>query len=1131
MKTQRQRGSGDRRPAPDSNGRPASANGDISSGAGSNGEQAQDGPVQSFAPQLPKRRPQRESGTTTVADTAEPVGNGAGSSVAVSAPVDAPGKGRRPGTKEQSLPATPDARALTSEPRPETASGIIGRAWNFMMTYENAIYLAIFILAFVSRFYDLGSRALHHDESLHAVYSRNLYSGAGYQHDPMMHGPLQFHMIALMFWLFGTSDATVRFASATCGLIVVISPFFLRRQMGRLPALTAAVLFLFSPSVLYFSRMAREDAIFSGMETIMIVGLWRFLSTRRPGDFYIFCAGLALMFTIKETTYLTLAVLGVLFMFLFAYQAGYAILGALFGYLATLGGVVLYISSQMKAGKIPKLPDIPGTNPDYATITQFAGGFLTHPEVASVIVITLVFVVVLGVLFRVGRRTYVRAPGAAAAERRRSVPSRKAALANGVEGPATMAASEASTNGHEPNGVAHPSVAEVAETPLNGSAATDPVIAAPNAPEPEVTPLWNPKALSPKKRSLFAHYEQGSLPHLVGGLLARPSVLLIGFTIFAVIFVTLYSVFFTDVPRGIASGLFASLGYWIAQQAVARGGQPWFYYFLLVPLYEPIAVFFSAAAAIFFSWRGLRWLRRHHVFFSGTWWRWLLRMDRDDPEQADRPHLGVFNTDRPVPFAHVSSFLPLFTGWWLLGALVIYSWAGEKMPWLMMHITRPAIYMASFFLGALALSLITARRKRLANAGLLDDSQSYSSGMQPRRQMAAGAHFTLSGVRSYAQRAGLLPRQPAFEGGPAGDAAFSMGRGGPAAGAMRRQGGKVLPTMPVFSVQEPPWVSWNKPGSVFPFASYVSIFMVLALGWGMSMSQQNYDVASRAGNLNNWGWTWFFPAAILVVTVSYAIWLGVGRALRYSLVGLFSLMLLYQFHSGFTLAYRQPDGAQELAVYVQTSPDVTRVMKELNAFSQFTTGGKDVKVIYDSEVSWPFEWYLGDYPNKQFIGGSRADPGPDVKVMFLGYQTGSNNYHDLSDSASDDAATKAWKAKMRQDWTVQRYALRWWFPEEWYKNEFLPHQFATDANGQIITDPATGEQKQASALSQTGDALHTIFNTITVPDNQSKLWNYLMYKEPPKPLGSTDFMVFIRKDSAQLWHYLQYQPIPSTDVP
>ena len=39
----------------------------------------------------------------------------------------------------------------------------------------------------------------------------------------------------------------------------------------------------------------------------------------------------------------------------------------------------------------------------------------------------------------------------------------------------------------------------------------------------------------------------------------------------------------------------------MAQQGVARGGQPWYYYFLIIPLYQPIAVFFSIAATAFFK--------------------------------------------------------------------------------------------------------------------------------------------------------------------------------------------------------------------------------------------------------------------------------------------------------------------------------------------------------------------------------------------------------------------------------------------------------------------------------------------------------------------------------------------------
>ena len=51
-----------------------------------------------------------------------------------------------------------------------------GRSW---LTVETALYLLFFITAFITRFWDLGLKGLHHDESLHAVYSRSLLHRPG----------------------------------------------------------------------------------------------------------------------------------------------------------------------------------------------------------------------------------------------------------------------------------------------------------------------------------------------------------------------------------------------------------------------------------------------------------------------------------------------------------------------------------------------------------------------------------------------------------------------------------------------------------------------------------------------------------------------------------------------------------------------------------------------------------------------------------------------------------------------------------------------------------------------------------------------------------------------------------------
>jgi hypothetical protein len=64
------------------------------------------------------------------------------------------------------------------------------------ITNEILIFAGILLFAVITRFYDLESRVMSHDESLHTYFSWLLYRGQGYQHTPMMHGPLQFHMLA-----------------------------------------------------------------------------------------------------------------------------------------------------------------------------------------------------------------------------------------------------------------------------------------------------------------------------------------------------------------------------------------------------------------------------------------------------------------------------------------------------------------------------------------------------------------------------------------------------------------------------------------------------------------------------------------------------------------------------------------------------------------------------------------------------------------------------------------------------------------------------------------------------------------------------------------------------------------------
>ncbi len=108
--------------------------------------------------------------------------------------------------------------------------------------------------------------------------------------------------------------------------------------------------------------------------------------------------------------------------------------------------------------------------------------------------------------------------------------------------------------------------------------------------------------------------------------------------------IVLFTTVFSNVPRGLTSGFVGSLGYWLGQHDVARGGQPWFYYLLLAVVYEPLALLATAAGIVLV-------LRRP--------------VDRDG-----------------MPFA------PLLA-WWVVTSFGLYSWAGEKMPWLLVHLALP----------------------------------------------------------------------------------------------------------------------------------------------------------------------------------------------------------------------------------------------------------------------------------------------------------------------------------------------------------------------------------------------------------------------------------------------------------
>ncbi|MEI6632729.1 MAG: flippase activity-associated protein Agl23 [Chlamydiota bacterium] len=168
------------------------------------------------------------------------------------------------------------------------------------------VFAAVLVFTVVTRFYGLSFKPFHHDESLYSTYSWYLFDGRGYKYDPMMHGPFMFYLDALLFTLFGISDFVARMSAALFGVGVVGCAWLFRKELGKAGSLSAAVLYAVSPTFMYFSRFFRED-IFVAFWALFSVALFvNWLRDRARGWLYGSAAAFALMFCVKENSYMFL---------------------------------------------------------------------------------------------------------------------------------------------------------------------------------------------------------------------------------------------------------------------------------------------------------------------------------------------------------------------------------------------------------------------------------------------------------------------------------------------------------------------------------------------------------------------------------------------------------------------------------------------------------------------------------------------------------------------------------------------------------------------------------------------------------------------------------------------------------
>ena len=175
------------------------------------------------------------------------------------------------------------------------------------------------------KFFDLSSRPIHHDESLHGAYARYMtkspdnpnYRASYYQYNPMLHGPLMYHVQAKVYQFFQVSKWSTRILPAfVCSLILLVLAFIVRKQSTITQILVMGIA-AFSPSMVYFSRFLRHDQL---TWILILLFFWAtsWANGRKKAFLLPFCV--VMLFTNMENAFIYLFLLVFYLVLEFFYQ-------------------------------------------------------------------------------------------------------------------------------------------------------------------------------------------------------------------------------------------------------------------------------------------------------------------------------------------------------------------------------------------------------------------------------------------------------------------------------------------------------------------------------------------------------------------------------------------------------------------------------------------------------------------------------------------------------------------------------------------------------------------------------------------------------------------------------------------
>lgn len=533
------------------------------------------------------------------------------------------------------------------------------------VNWETVAWVLLFVVGGVARFYHLGVRAMSHDESLHALYSYYLYNAGNYEHNPMMHGPFLFHMNALMYFLFGDNDATARLMPALLGLGVMGMAYLYRRYIGRMGALLAGVMVTISPSLLFHSRYIRDEIYISLFTMVWVYGAMRYLdgrdalpaAARRLWWLSVMVLGMALSFITMENSFIHGALLGIFFAGLALWQVIANRVLYIIASISFAGGLWLYFNNLAQNLTL-QAEGVLETAPQQSQ--QFSQQSALYDGLGLFSLVIGLGTALALLLFYVRRKEWQQLRQNDAAD--------LAVVMATLVLPFTSAflylLLERLLGWESVNWSA--GVTSFSQEIIIRFFVLVVILAVLSV---GIAYYWfgmrRPQTEGQETLTF------GAWGKLTG--------------IFWLIQVLFFTTFLTNTRNGLATGITGSLGYWLAQHEVQRGGQPWYYYIMLGWLYEFLPLLLTMGGGV----TVVYWLRR-----SPTWEPAVVS---DLPAEVrpnaalDEPGVALLRQNRAIFVALVL--------WWSLGTWLAYTIAGEKMPWLLTHIALPMCILGGWWLG------------------------------------------------------------------------------------------------------------------------------------------------------------------------------------------------------------------------------------------------------------------------------------------------------------------------------------------------------------------------------------------------------------------------------------------------